>query len=786
MRDARRFLSGREADPWAMVEALEEDPAWQVALDGFDPTRERSAETLLTVGNGYCGLRGAPEEGHPAARPGVFLAGVFDPIRTVPDPPPEPPDSPRLVACPDWTRLSLAIDGEPLLLAPERLLDHRRILRLDHGLLGRYWRQRLASGRVVRLWLLRVPSLADRHVFVQVVRLRLEDGAGEIRLEALLDGRGDDGLVPCPEFMEERGPSGSVSTLTLCTARSGLRVALAQFCRLREGDRPLGAERRRERRCVAEHWGFRAETGRDYRFERVVAAFTSREVAEPRLRAVRRVLRARRSGTDTLLEQHRERWAERWRAARIDVEGDPEAERALRFAAFQLMAAAHPEDERVSIGARALSGTAYQGHVFWDTEIYLLPFFIYTWPAAARALLMYRWHTLPAARAKAARLGYRGALYAWESAATGHEATVLTARGPNGEAIPIYTGERAHHISAAVAYAVRHYWQASGDDGFMLRAGAEIALETARFWASRAGREADGRYHIRGTLGPDEYHEQVDDSAYVNAMARFNLEFGGEVAAWLRAGLTDARRELGARLNLREVELAEWRTVAAGLADGYRPETRLYEAFAGYFGLADLDLAALEPRSAALQVLLGREATARTRIVKQADVVLLGHLLRDRIDPAVAAANFAYYEPRCDHASSLSPAIHALEAARLGRPDLAERYFRQAAAIDLGDDMGNAALGLHAAALGGLWQAAVFGAAGMRLMADGLAFDPRLLPGWEALRFAVIWRGRRLAVELRPERAEFRLAPGGPPMAVRVGDEVRVLEPGEAMASRYD
>ena len=243
---------------------------------------------------------------------------------------------------------------------------------------------------------------------------------------------------------------------------------------------------------------------------------------------------ARHLGWRGVLAEHEAAWASRWQCSDVEVEGDTAAQQALRFAIYHLNSAANPADERVSIGARALTGDDYHGHVFWDTEIFLLPFYILTWPEAARALLMYRFRTLDAARAKSARMGWRGALYAWESADTGAETTPERVIGPDRQVIDILCGRQEQHISADVAYAVWQYWQATGDEEFLRDAGAEILLETGRFWASRAQLEADGYRHIRGVIGPDEYHEHVDDNAYTNVMARWNIRRALDVAALLR------------------------------------------------------------------------------------------------------------------------------------------------------------------------------------------------------------------------------------------------------------
>jgi kojibiose phosphorylase len=265
------------------------------------------------------------------------------------------------------------------------------------------------------------------------------------------------------------------------------------------------------------------------RLDRVVALYTSRDTSEP-LETARRHAQRAIEDIAGITAQHRDVWLARWKTSDIRVEGDPAAQRALRLAIYHLVSAANPRDDRVSIGARGLAGTAYKGHVFWDTDIFMLPFFTLTYPEAARALLMYRYHTLPAARAKAARLGYRGALYAWESTDSGEEVTPPFVVAPDGEVIRILTGEQEQHISADVAFAVWSYWEATEDECFLIEAGAEILIETARFWASRVTREEDGRYHIRCVIGPDEYHETVDDNAYTNGLARWNLQVAAEVA----------------------------------------------------------------------------------------------------------------------------------------------------------------------------------------------------------------------------------------------------------------
>ena len=377
-------------------------------------------------------------------------------------------------------------------------------------------------------------------------------------------------------------------------------------------------------------------------------------------------------------------------------------------------------------------------------------------------------------------MGYRGALYPWESADSGEETTPPFAMGPTGEIIPIRSGIEEHHISADVAYAVWQYWLATDDSSFLLEAGAEIVLETARFWASRAMIEEDGYYHIRGVIGPDEYHESVDDNAYTNHMARWNIERGLEVARLLRQRWPERWTNLERELQLDEPEFAQWREVAAGLHAAFDEQSGLFEQFEGFFDLADIDLADYADRSASIDVVLGTERTSGSQVVKQADVLMLLALLGDAYSRDVWEANFDYYEPRCGHGSSLSPAMHALVAARLGRTELAERYFEQSAAINLDNTMGNSAAGVHIAALGGLWQAAVLGFGGLRLGDDVLGFDPHLPASWRSLAFPLQWRRRRLRIEIRRDAGTFSAAlERGRPLTIRVGKARRRLEAGE-------
>jgi kojibiose phosphorylase len=726
------------------------DPGWLLIEDGVDPAREREIESLLAVANGYIGARASIAEGSRFSHPATFIAGIYVADGGL---------GPRLAVLPPWLHLAVTVEGRLLSLDLGRVLAHRRTLDLRRGILWRHWRQQDPSGRITQLVYHELASLADRHVLFQSVAITAENYSGTIGLTARLrpsqatrtdveQVRTEHGAL----LMRAAGKDVAIA------AASELRGVAARMPAGREGGAEHGGE---------EQWIWQAGLGETVHINRILGVFTSRDVASPSRAACDHLSSTRPLDLRAATEAHVDAWRRKWEAADIRIVGDERAQRALRFAIYHLISAANPADAHVSIGARGLTGEAYRGHVLWDTEIYMLPFYIFTDPPAARALLMYRYHTLDAARRKAKAHGYDGALYAWESADTGDEVTPQRVVAPDGRLVVIQTGEREHHISADVAYAVWQYWRATGDDAFIVVAGAEILVETARFWASRAQVEPDGRAHIRQVIGPDEYHELVDDNAYTNVMAAFNLERAADASAFLCREQPDHWQRLAARLGIAENDPGSWRALAGKLVTGFDPATKLFEQFAGYFQLEEIDATAHQDCPTPIDVCLGAERVGRSKVIKQADVVALSALLWDKWPAAVHEANFRYYEPRTAHGSSLSPGLHALVAARLGDAARAQDYFRQAAEIDLANNMGNAAGGVHMGALGSLWQAAVFGTAGLQVQEGGIAVDPHLLPGWAELAFPVQWRGRlvRLRFEADPRRIE---------VAVEKGDELAV------------
>ena len=660
---------------------LDGDPLWTFTLRGFDPELERVHSSLLTIADGMIGTSGSPVGSHPAARPRVLAAGLYEGKGA----------ESELVQCPVWTRL----DGE----LPEPLWFERR-LDLRSGLL----RQQL--GREPRLESILFSSLARPGTTV----LR---ALGEPRLleteQALVAAEGasvDAGFVNGSSWLRQAGGNGGI--------------------------------------VVAAH-----QQAQDDRLERIAAYVPDAKTVPDPEEALARLDAATLEGFDGLLSEHRAQWARRWETADIRIEGDDELQRLVRFALFHLMSSA-AESGEAAVGARGLTGPAYRGHVFWDADVFVLPFLAATNPHGARAMLEYRLRRLDTARAEAARLSRGGARFPWESAASGVDVTPSHAHDQAGRVVPIRTGELEEHIVADVAWAASTYVDWSGDSDFAAGPGALLFIETARYWASRIRVDARGRGHIYGVIGPDEYHEPVDDNAFTNIFARWNLRRAAAVAA------------------APEEERRHWLQLADALVDGYDADTRLYEQFAGFYRLEPLVVADLARRPIAADLLLGHARVAGAQVLKQADVLMLHHLLPEEIAPGSLEPNLAYYEPRTAHGSSLSPAIHAALFARAGRFGAALEALRLACRIDVDDLTGSSAGGVHLATMGGVWQALVYGFAGVRASAAGLTVDPRLPEAWDALEVRLEFRGKPVRIRIEQESVQVDADPAVP-IVVRGG-----------------
>jgi kojibiose phosphorylase len=734
---------------------------WSVAEAVFAPTRLHQWESALTIGGGSICTRASFEERYPGDQPATLIHGLWDDVPIV---------YTELANAFDWTALDLWIDGEPFRMDRGRITDYSRRLDLRTGELRRTLRWTPDSGATVELSFRRLASLTDPHTFALRVGVTPLVRAVHVRLRARIDG-----CVENESYLHWRdlqeGRADNVAWLTGLTRKTGKRLATAmQLSPADAAPTALAPAAPAPHYTDAPHnpgfeYARTLDLNTTWTLDKLVSIFTSRDAADPLPAALAHAQGLAASSYPTLLAANRDAWDAFWAASDVAIDGDPLAQVAVRHGLFQLRIAAPAHDERVSIGARSLSGFGYRGHAFWDTETFILPFFTYTQPHLARNLLLYRYHTLAGARRKARSNGLQGAQFAWESAETGDEVTPRWVPGPQGEElVRIWCGDIELHITADIVYAIAQYWQVTGDDAFMQGPGSQIVLETARFWESRVepDRPTPGLYSISDVIGPDEYHDHVDNNAYTNGLVRWHLTFAADLLAWLQTHAPTRAAELTQDLDLTPTRLAHWADIAAHLVFHRDPTTGLIEQFDGFFARTEVDWDAYAARTRSMQALLGIEGANAHQVLKQPDVLLLQVLFPTAWPPADLRANWDYYAPRTDHTygSSLGPSIHAWAACRLGDPEEAYTHFLRAALADLDDVRGNARDGIHAASAGGLWQALVFGFGGLQLQGDAFTVSPPLegdaftvapqLPRhWRRLAFRFTLRGQSHTVDLR-------------------------------------
>ncbi len=717
------------------------DHNWMVVEEGFDPERVAHFETVFTQGNGFLGTRGSFEEYYPGKHNSTFAHGVFDDV---------PIFFKELANLPDWTELFVDLDGETFSLVSGELLGYRRCLSLRDGLLVRELRWKSPQGKISSLVFSRFISRANERLCLQKVEITPENYAGKLLVRAGLDGGASNLDLKHWDWLNQRQQA-KTFTLELKTKGSGIKLEMSQILCCSD------------KNAAHSYWNtFNHPTQAIEKVLKEHEKFTVWKAVEIKVAPFEQESPAGKPINldevqwDAQLAAHRKLWQEDWQRSDIIIEGDDETQLAMRASIYHLLIAGPRHSERVNIGAKTLSGQGYRGHTFWDTEIFMLPFFTYTNPQIARNLLSYRYHNLPGALEKASKNGFEGAQYPWESAADGREVTPVWVpyhKDPS-QMVRIWCGDVEIHISSDIAYAVLQYWKATGDERFMVDRGAEIVLQTARFWASRLEWNSQTQqYEINNVIGPDENHDRIDNNAYTNYMVRWHLRTAVGIFAWLKTQHPAEFKSLAERLSLSDEQVAEWADKAEKIFLAFDEKTGLIEQFDGYFNLKTLDMRDFAGRTDSIQSILGVEEAAQTQTLKQPDVLMLMYLHPELFDPEIQKINFDYYTPRTDleYGSSLGPSIQAIMAARLGEMQNAYENFVRAAQADLKDVRGNARDGIHGASAGGLWQAAVFGFAGLKIGEQAWSIDPKLPQGWKRLAFKFWYHGKEESIDIRAE-----------------------------------
>jgi len=705
---------------------------WLVKEENWDKDLQETHETQFTLGNGYICSRGILEEIPYDTNVGTFLAGVFDKSGA---------QIPELVNLANPIDFRIVVQGEKMGVVATDILKHQRVLDMKNGLLLRKTLYKNSKRQRFQYQSLRFFSMDDVHLAGMRVAFTPLDADANIVVQAEINTS-----VTNKGFLTEGRKkhfqimriirSKDVNYFRIQTFESKISVGFADSLQISDAKRGYNTKAR------ISH--LKVNKGQTIYFTKIFSIYSTREVSLKSLRSktIKSLTKANRFGFEGLMKQHIQAWADKWKISDVIVKPSKEMQRAVRFNIYHLLIAGNDRGSDTSIGAKALTGEGYRGHIFWDADIFILPFFIYNNPAVARNMLLYRYNRLAASRKNALKSGFGGALFAWESADTGEETAPSWHKLSDGSIIKIYTGQMEHHIVSDVAYAVDHYYNVTGDSDFMKQYGLEIIFETARFWVSRVEQnKKKNRYEIKHIIGPNEFQEDINNNAFTNTMARWNLLRAVELYKEFQKRSPDALKKLSNKIKLKKSESNHWRQIGRKLFIPKSKKRNLIEEFQGYFNKRDIKITGFDKNGMPLvPKAISERKLSETQLIKQADVVMLLYLLSNTFTDQQKKRNYLYYIKRTLHKSSLSPSINAIIGVEVGDIERAFRLFSIALYSDLKDVHQNIVNGIHAASLGGTWQVLVKGFGGMRLKRDLLTFNPRLPRQIKVLKFSIKWR----------------------------------------------
>ncbi|MFD2411048.1 glycoside hydrolase family 65 protein [Paenibacillus rhizoplanae] len=752
------------ADPYLKV-----DP-WAITEEGFDPERNRTSESIFSLGNEYMGVRGYADEGYSGdSLPGSYFNGLNEQmevgnhykgiIRSLR----------YMVNAVDWLHTRISVDGEPLDLAHSRIEKYTRRLDFRTGTYTREFIWLLADGKKLKLRFTRLVSMTTSHLGMQEISFTALNFTGKVDICTGLDF----GMVHEEHgqsmWKEQRsGEEGAVTAIMASTLTTGnqlfsgfvLKSSQALHTELVEDDRYIGRQ-----------FSLMLAEGEPASFTKLVVNVTDSDAsrAADRLwtKGMELAAAADRLEEEEVLADQAAYWSGIWATSDIRIEGDPENQQGIRFCIFQLYQTYHGDHPGYNIGAKGLTGEAYRGLAFWDTESYCLPFYLFNNPKAARSLLEFRYKTLPQALQRGKDVDCAGAFY-----------PIATIDGT--ESCDLWQHSNLQlHVGTAVSYGIWHYVNNTGDREFLYSKGAEMLIQISRFYASRGQwGQRSGEYGYFGVMGPDEFQLMVNNNCYINLMAQKLFEYTLETVALMKAEAPEEYAAVIADTALREEELADWDHKRTHMKIPFDPGSGIYEEHDGFFDMPHLDIHSIPVSEFPLYANWSYDRLYRYDMIKQPDVLMFLFLYNGQFSREAKLANYEYYEPRCIHESSLSPSIHSILASELGKPEEAYRFFEFATRLDLDNYNRNTREGLHTTSIAAAWMNIVYGFGGMRSDGDCLSFRPVLPKQWTAYSFQVMCRGVLLGITVNAESVCFRAVNGGSVEVLIYDQRVTVDEAG--------
>ena len=717
----------------------------------YEEKENLNFESVFALSNGYLGIRGSHEEGTKSTLPYFFINGVFDKSETF---------MRELVALPNPLGIKFYIEKELIGIENCEILKYSRELDIKNGILWKCLILKDKYGRETKIEGCRFVSRKNIHRIGIIYNLTPLNYGGIIEVESETDGRIIN-FLDAPRFKvkhtklvrNENLNSSGGNYIEVATRDNGLHVGVGSYVEAYKDEKLILNNRKFNAfgELTSEFGDVTLETGEVATFIKYISVFTENDVDKDdiKLKSENEITGFLNQGIFEELKEHCLKYKSMWDIADIKIDGDKELNKAVRFNIFHLMSTGSEVNDNINVGAKLLTGEEYGGHAFWDTELFMLPFFSYVFPNIARNLETYRYKLLNAAKENAKKNGFKGAQYPWESADDGSEQCPAYTIEPDGSCYRCYVADYEHHVTAAIAYGIYNYTRITGDIDFFCNKGIYILIETARFWASRCEYISEkDRYEIRKVTGPDEWHEPVDNNVYTNYLARWNLLYVKRSLDKIKAENSKIYYSILEETHFTDEESTLWREISDKIYLPKMEGVNILEQFEGYFKLEDCIIEKYDKNDWPIRPeILKTIPVYKTRLIKQADIVMLLHLLREEFTEQEIKDNYYYYEKRTLHGSSLSPSIYAITGLKIGDAKKAYRYLKRAAFIDLLNLQKNTREGIHAANAGGVWQVVIFGFAGVNIDEEGeLSIKPSMPKEWRSLKFRLHHREKLLEI----------------------------------------
>ena len=728
---------------------------WRIEESVFSEKTLGKHETLMTLGNGYMGIRAGFEEEYAGQCRGFFIAGTYNRVGLN-----EVTELPNLA---DITAFEITIDNERFSLLNGKIHEYNFALDMKTGELKREVIWESTGNKKFKMIFRRFVSLENRHLVCSKVNIEALDGDSTVKIKTGVDGRQTNSGVQHFSEIEKRVYDNKFIQYVQRTTESNVDIYLNTFLHVKP---VLNKSFTIERRKLLEEITGVIKKTEILEIEKISLVYTSvdKEFINKDINigaySLDKIKELESSRYNELFHKSSQSWDIFWNKSKIDIESSNEFDNfAVNFSLYHMQIMTPFHDNRFSIGAKGLTGEGYKGHVFWDTEIFMLPFFLYTNPETAKQLLEYRYGNLDEARKKSASKNYKGALFPWESAFDGKEETPEFAaiNIKTGKANRVWSAEKEIHIVADIAYAVIEYFHVTGDSEFMENAGLEILSECSEFWVSRAETDSKtGKYVIKDVIGPDEYTEHIDNNTYTNYMAEYTVSETIKLFENFEKKKEKIYLKLAEKLDIKE-KLPLFRNFIANIYLPVPDEKGIIPQDDTFLSKKIIDISRYTGSDSKQGILKDytRDEVVDMQVLKQADLVMFLYLFKDKFSKEIIRKNWNYYESKTIHDSSLSMAIHAITALYFGAKDTAYKCFQKACLIDLGSNPNSSDDGIHAASLGAVWLTCIKGFGGISENNGVLNIEPVLPDNWERLEFPLVFRKKSFRIKIDKESVEL-------------------------------